>query len=55
MNHVVDKYGVRDDMTFGMEMVAAEWMDDHAHWRVTMRDAQGKETVHTPDILISGA
>lgn len=55
LNHIVDKYGVRDDITLGMEMVSAEWQEQEKRWRVVLRDRVGRESVHTPHILISAA
>ncbi|MFT4057027.1 MAG: NAD(P)/FAD-dependent oxidoreductase, partial [Novosphingobium sp.] len=55
LNHVVDKYGVRDDMVFGMEMVDAQWLEERSRWKVTMQDRDGRKTVHEPHILISAA
>lgn len=53
LNHVVDKYGIRDTMTFEMEIVSADWIEDQSRWRVTMRDRIGDTSVRTPRILIA--
>lgn len=53
LNHVVNRHGVRDAMTFDTEAVAATWEEDRAKWSVTLRRADGGDEVVEADILIS--
>lgn len=53
LNHIVDKFGLRDAMTFDTELVSAEWQEDRAMWRLDLRDAQGQARTVEANVVIS--
>lgn len=53
LNTVVDKYGLRDAMTFDTELVAAEWREEASRWRLSLRSGGGQVRVVDADIVIS--
>ena len=40
-----DRYGVRQRIRFGTEVVAAHWNDEEARWEVRLRTKDGEETL----------
>lgn len=53
LNHIVDKHGLRDAMTFNTELVSAEWLEDRSVWSLVLRDGQGRSRAVEADIVIS--
>jgi 4-hydroxyacetophenone monooxygenase len=47
------KYGVRDRIRFGTEVVAAHWDEADAVWRVTVRPKDGGEETLTANAVVS--
>ena len=50
MEHVVDKYGLERYLRFDTPVVAAQWDDDEAVWRVTTGEGEALEF----DVVIAG-
>lgn len=52
INHVVDRYGMRDDITFDTSVRRAEWSDDEHTWSVTTD--QGETLTTTYLVMATG-
>ncbi len=55
MEHVADHFDLRPHIRFGTEVVSTDWQEDSQSWRVTTRDATGKESVETANVVVSAA
>ena len=47
------EFGVQDDIEFEIEVLSAEYDEDNARWRVTLRDAEGATRVVEANVVIS--
>ena len=43
LNEAIDEYGVRNNIQFGVRVIAANWHDDKSLWLVTVQDGEGNE------------
>jgi cation diffusion facilitator CzcD-associated flavoprotein CzcO len=50
LEHCVDRFGLRDRIRFGTEIIAARFDDDALAWRLEARDGR----VFTADVLVAG-
>lgn len=55
LNHIVDRFKLRDTMTFGVEVIRSVWDAERSLWTVTYRDSAGMEHVEEAEILVSAA
>ncbi|KAK3313629.1 hypothetical protein B0H66DRAFT_522770 [Apodospora peruviana] len=56
LRRVANKYDLIDKMSFGKEVTRAEWVEDRARWRLTVRDGTTREEeVVECQFLFSGA
>lgn len=56
MNYIVksaDDFGVRQNVRFSTELVAAQWNDDSQDWRVVLRSKDGTEETANVAVLVS--
>ncbi len=51
---LVDKYGIRDGIRFGHEVVRADFDDDTTAWTVEVVDAEGRRTTMSAPVLATG-
>ncbi len=55
LGRVVDEYGVRERMVFGVEVVRAVWDGGRGRWVLRVREVEGgREFVHECRVLFSG-
>ncbi|WP_288586230.1 NAD(P)/FAD-dependent oxidoreductase [uncultured Methylobacterium sp.] len=52
LNRCTDKYGIRECIRFGFEVVSAHFDEASHRWRVTCRDEAGRETIEVANALI---
>ena len=43
LNEAIDEYGVRNNIQFGVRVLAANWHDEESLWSVTVQDGEGNE------------
>ncbi|QLQ09826.1 MAG: NAD(P)-binding domain-containing protein [Nocardioidaceae bacterium] len=55
LEHIVTKYGIRDDIRLECEVTDARWDEATARWHFTVRDADGTLTSQSANILISAS
>ncbi|MDF1722603.1 MAG: NAD(P)/FAD-dependent oxidoreductase [Minwuia sp.] len=55
MEHVADHFDLKPHIRFETEVVSTEWQEDSQLWKVTVRDALGRETVETANVVVSAA
>ncbi|KAA1421875.1 SidA/IucD/PvdA family monooxygenase [Nocardioides humilatus] len=51
---LVDKYGIRDSIRFGHEVLSAEFDDASSTWSVEVADEEGRRTTLTTPVLATG-
>lgn len=55
LNHVATKHGVKDEMLFDREVIAARWDEPRALWVLTVRYADGAAEQMEANVVISGS
>lgn len=53
LEHCADKYDVRRDIRFGVEMTAAEFDENELRWTIKLRDRQGEVQTVTAPVLVT--
>ena len=43
LKEAIKEYGVRNNIQFGVHVIAANWLDDDSIWVVTVQDRDGNE------------
>lgn len=54
-NYIVDKYGIRDRMTFNTKLKSAVWQEADKKWKITTEGADGTEDVFESNAIISAS
>jgi len=54
LGHLVDKYGIREHITFGAEVVRADFEDASSSWTVEVVDREGVRTTMITPVLATG-
>ncbi len=54
-NYIVDKYGIRDRMTFNTKLKSAVWQEADKKWKITTEGADGIEDVFDSNAIISAS
>lgn len=55
LEHIVDKYGVRDTFQLNREVVAARWDERRSLWQVTIRNRDGSEYEVEANVVVSAS
>jgi 4-hydroxyacetophenone monooxygenase len=55
LKEVADRYDVLQHMIFDTEVIAAEWNEAEAHWKVTLRSRDGSVSEREVPLLISAS
>jgi 4-hydroxyacetophenone monooxygenase len=55
LEHIVDKYGVRDDIILDCEVSEAAWDEESARWHFSVLGATGTTTRQSANVLISAS
>jgi 4-hydroxyacetophenone monooxygenase len=53
LERCADEFGVRENVRFETELVAAHWDHEQRRWCSTLRHADGSESVHLSAVLVS--
>jgi len=53
LDHVVDRYGIRDAIRLGSTVTAAVWDDAGARWSVTIEGPGGRETISAKWLVLA--